>query len=244
MLTGHRRSAPLFLASVTSSEEARTALAAGADIIDCKAPQAGALGALPVAAVAAIVDAVRAEAAVSATIGDLPAEAAVLVPAAEAMASTGVPIVKVGFFANAGARQAIGALKSASLGPARLYAVLMADHDPDFDLIDAMADARFLGVMLDTAEKSHGSLSGIMAPARLAAFVDRARAAGLMAGLAGSLRRGDIAPLTVLRPDILGFRGALCSGGRTGTLEAQLVRAVRDEIDRANEARRTERSVA
>lgn len=245
MLDRLRRTPPLFLASVTSAKEARIAAATGADILDCKSPADGALGALPLATVREIVAALPASAIVSATVGDLPASAAILVPAAKAMAETGVSIVKVGFFGDGEVTTAIRALKSANLGTARLYAVLMADRNPDFDVIAELSAARFLGVMLDTADKSAGPLSEVMATEKLQAFVERARRAGLIAGLAGSLRRQHIPPLAALRPDILGFRGALCSGGRTGALQESLVAGVRDDIAAAREKfSRTERSVA
>ena len=35
-----------------------------------------------------------------------------------------------------------------------------------------------------------------------------------MVGVAGSLRPEHVAPLLALRPDVIGFRGALCHGGR------------------------------
>ena len=85
------------LASVTSLEEAELVAAGGADIIDCKDPARGALGALPLAEVAAI-RARLPEAVISATIGDLPADPALLVGSARAMAATGVDYVKVGIF--------------------------------------------------------------------------------------------------------------------------------------------------
>jgi len=44
----------------------------------------------------------------------------------------------------------------------------------------------------------------------LQGFVDAARHAGLLCGLAGSLAERDIARLAPLGPDLLGFRGALC----------------------------------
>lgn len=245
MLQRLTRSPPLFLASVTGVEEAHLARASEADIIDCKAPDRGALGALPAATVGAIVAALPADTLISATVGDLPAEARVLMPAAQAMAATGVGIVKVGFFGGGDAASAIRALGKADLGRARLYAVLMADRAPDFSLIDDCAAAGFLGVMLDTADKSAGALTSIMEPARLAAFVDRAKGAGLIAGLAGSLKIDHVAQLCALKPDILGFRGALCTSGRTSALDATRVRRVRDAIDRARAANGlTERSVA
>ncbi len=52
--------------------------------------------------------------------------------------------------------------------------------------------------MLDTASKERGSLREIMDADRLAAFLTAVREYQLAAGLAGSLRLADIAPLTAL----------------------------------------------
>lgn len=243
MLQRLTQSPPLFLASVTGVEEALAALASGADIIDCKAPDQGALGALPVETVRAIVAALPSDTLVSATVGDLPAAAEALVPAAKSMAATGVGIVKVGIFSGGDAVQAIRALGKSNLNSARLYAVLMADRAPDFSLIPACADAGFLGVMLDTAGKTSGALTDVMDLKRLSGFVQRAKAAGLVTGLAGSLRIEHVAQLCALKPNILGFRGALCALGRTSALDTNRVRQVREALDRATSAV-TGRSVA
>lgn len=101
---------PLFLASVTSVSEADAAKTGGADIIDCKNPAEGALGALPVEVVAAIRSAIAPSVKVSATIGDLVPEPDALVAAATAMAATGVDYVKIGFFPGGDAKAAIRAL--------------------------------------------------------------------------------------------------------------------------------------
>ncbi len=215
-----------FLASVRSEAEALLAVSGGADIIDCKDPVAGALGALPHAVVTAVRRAVP-HLPVSATIGDLPCEADVLCAAARAMAATGVHYVKVGLLPGGDARGAIAALGCQDLGDARLVAVLFADHHPDFSLLPALAQAGFAGVMLDTAGKGQGTLVDFVPLARLAHFVTDARGQGLLAGLAGSLRLDHIATLAPLAPDVLGFRGALCAGRqRKGVLDPQAVRAV------------------
>jgi uncharacterized protein (UPF0264 family) len=90
--------------------------------------------------------------------------------------------------------------------------------------------------MLDTAEKASGRLTSFLPSGGLLTFVQAARAHGLMCGLAGSLRMEDIAGLASLGPDILGFRGALCTKGRTSTLDPTRVAAIRLEIKRAREA--------
>jgi (5-formylfuran-3-yl)methyl phosphate synthase len=227
---------PRFLASVMSAPEALTALAAGAEIIDGKNPAAGALGALPHATVRAIVEAVGHTVPVSATIGDLPANPDVLCDAAIAMAATGIDLVKIGFFDGGDAKASIAALGRLELGrlhlgQTRLVGLLLADRNPDLNLVAAMADAGFAGVMLDTATKDGRALPDVMAPSEISRFVDAARAVGLFVGLAGALRLEHIPIIAGLTPDVMGFRGALCSGKRReGSIEEGAVRAVAREL--------------
>ncbi len=221
------RATPAFLASVATAAEAAITVAHGADVIDAKNPAEGALGALPIATVRAIVAEVSGARPVSATIGDLPACATVMVPAAEAMAATGVDIVKVGFFATENANAAIAALGATDLGKAKLFAVLMADQPFDAAIIERFAAAGFVGVMLDTAIKTAGSLTNLKTASEVYDFLDQARSLGLATGLAGSLRQCDVAPLAALGPDVLGFRGALCANGRQSVLDAARVAAIR-----------------
>lgn len=245
MMNGLERGVPAFLASVTSPEEARLAVAGGASIIDCKDPSKGALGDLEPARIEAIVKAVSGRVPVSATIGDLPCDAAAMVKSAQRIAATGVDIVKVGFFGDADARDAIAALGSTDLGRALRVAVLMADRNPDISLTTNLARAGFSGVMLDTADKAAGPLPNVLTVGELTAFLDVAQENKLPAGLAGALRVQHIAGLVALMPDIIGFRGALCEGGRGGALSANRVAEVRTTIDRAVSAlQTTKRSVA
>lgn len=231
-----------FLASVRAVDEAQLAVSAGASIIDGKEPAAGALGALPHAVVSAVRRAVPTHIAVSATVGDLPCEPHVLCQAARAMAATGVQFVKVGLWPGGDVTKSIDALGRLDLGRARLVAVLFADCEPDFALLAALGQAGFAGVMLDTADKSHGSLVDHVSMARLDQFVAQARHVGLTVGLAGSLQLEHIAPLQALRPDILGFRGALCAGGRRkGELDCNAIHAVAHRLGlRAMPAQRQE----
>lgn len=248
MIDGLKRyGKPLFLASVTSAEEARMAASGGADLIDCKDPRNGALGALEASEITSVVAAIGGGLPVSATVGDLPTDAALMVKAAEATAAAGANIVKVGFFGDGAARAAIAALGSAQLGSAGLVAVLMADREPDFSIIADLARAGFIGVMLDTAGKTDGALPDVLDGDALKTFIATARWHGLAAGLAGSLRLEHIAAMVALKPDIVGFRGALCDGARTGALDGQRVEEVRRRLNEAwarEAARDFKRSVA
>ena len=92
--------------------------------------------------------------------------------------------------------------------------------------------------MIDTFDKSAGSLRQHLDDDSLRAFIELARELGLMTGLAGSLRVADIAPLAALGPDLLGFRGALCQpGGRAAPLSVERVRAVRKALDAVSSQR-------
>ncbi len=215
------------LASVCSAAEVDLALAGGADLIDLKDPARGALGALTPERQRALVRRVAGRRPVSATVGDLPPEPELLVQAVASTAASGVDMVKVGFFGNDGLLPCVRALATHAAAGVRLVAVLCADRHPDFALLPALEEAGFHGVMLDTAGKGAGSLRRHLPDAALGAFVARGRALGLLTGLAGSLTVEDIAPLTALAPDYLGFRGALCGGDRREALDPRALARVR-----------------
>ena len=220
------------LASVRSPEEAQIALDGGADIIDLKEPAHGALGRLADAVIRDILGTVGGRRPVSATIGDLPLAPLPVRRAVEAMAATGVDIVKLGIFAGD------AAATLATLAPIardiRLVAVSFGDRPLDLEIVRRAGDAGFHGVMLDTAEKRGGPLTRHLSAAALADFLDLARAGDLLAGLAGSLSAADLPLLLPLRPDFLGFRSALTRGGREAPLDAAAVARLRLAIAQSN----------
>ena len=221
---------PALLASVADLAEVELALPL-ADLIDLKDPNQGALGAWPLPRIAEAVRQIDGRRPVSATVGDLPPEAASLAEAAAATAAEGVDIVKLGFFAGGDHVRLAQALEPVARRGIALVAVLMADQGPDLGIVPALATAGFRGVMLDTADKAAGSLLAHQDTATLARFVTQARMHGLMSGLAGSLRLSDIGALAPLRSDFLGFRGALCAGGRTAGLDPDRLATVRAALD-------------
>ena len=221
------------LASVSSLDEAIAVQQAGADIIDLKAPAAGALGALEADVVKAIVSGLQGRSLISATVGDLPMHPEIVRPAVEEMSTTCVHYVKIGLFPGGDWINTIAALKSLTSAGARLIGVFFADCSPDIKWFEPIVSAGFAGVMLDTLDKRAGSLRQILSRDALEHFVKSARRRGLICGLAGSLRCEDIEPLLELAPDYLGFRGALCIGrNRTERLDPGAIYSVREKIRR------------
>lgn len=216
-----------FLASVMSAAEAEVAVQGGADIIDFKNPNEGALGALPDSEIRAGVEQVAARRRTSATVGDLPMEPDKVAQAVERIGGLGVDFVKVGLFPGGDRRGCLEALGAQASRGLAIVAVLFADLAPDLRVIDDLAAQGVKGVMVDTANKDAGRLRDFLGAAELDRFLSRSRAAGLFTGLAGSLTAADVAPLLGLAPDYLGFRGALTTGGRTATLDLAAVAAIR-----------------
>jgi dihydroneopterin aldolase len=176
------------------------------------------------------VTAITARRQTSAVIGDLPMVPEMVRDAAETMAACGVDYVKAGIFPSERAGEVVAALQKTAKRT-KLVAVLFADLAPDFDLLDRCADAGFAGAMLDTAGKGGGRLLNHLDLHALETFIARCHARGLIAGLAGSLEAPDVPRLLPLKPDLLGFRSALCrAGNRTRELDPQAIAVIRGLI--------------
>jgi (5-formylfuran-3-yl)methyl phosphate synthase len=236
---------PLMLASVMNVAEAELAIAGGADVIDIKDARFGALGAASLEGSALIINAVRAlnDVPISATVGDLPMEARVLSEACAERAAMGVDYVKLGLMPGQARAACIAALSSLVLPQGtRLVAVLFADIEAPSDaLLKTLSSAGFAGVVIDTFDKTHGSL---LAHAEnwpqgetLHSSVEAAREHRLFTGLAGGLGLNDIEALHQTGAAILGFRGALCTGSqRVASLQSAQVKQVRHHMHKASSA--------
>jgi uncharacterized protein (UPF0264 family) len=219
------------LASVNSVAEAMLVLNAQVDIIDLKQPASGALGALDTDLVSLIVAEIAERCPVSATIGDLPMQPELIFNAVKAMAQTGVDYIKIGFFPDGDSLAVVEKL-AALTASYHLIVVLFADTQPDFAILPALKAAGFTGVMLDTLNKQHGSLTQVMTKTNIARFVELAKNQSLLCGLAGSLKQDDINTLMPFQVDYLGFRGALCvQHHRTGQLHTPAIIQIKQAID-------------
>ncbi len=226
------------LVSVVSAEEARRALAGGADIIDVKDPRQGPLGAASPRVLSEVVRAVGAAAPVSVALGDLPDRPRAAALAARGAALSGARYVKVGLRAVReldAAATLMAAVADAVGSRAAVIAVAYADagalDPPGLEptwLPELVDRAGISGALVDTFAKDGRGLYAWMSESELAALIDRTHVAGGSLAIAGQLRRGQ---LRRVEADVVGVRSAVCRGGeRTAELDVELVAAAVAEL--------------
>jgi len=228
------------LVSVVDAEEARTALAAGVDILDVKNPREGSLGAPSPETVRRIRAMTPPDVPLSVAIGDMPNLPGTAALAAYGAARLGATYVKVGLWGVSTEDEAFALLRAvrtacSDFPNVRVVACGYADagrlpHRPLAPLcLPAVARAAGVhGCMLDTGLKDGRRLWDFLSEAELRAFVESAHAAGLFAALAGSLQAEDLPRVRDLGADVVGVRSAVCRDGcRTGPLDAGRLRRLR-----------------
>ncbi len=205
------------LVSVRDAEEARSAWAGGADVIDVKEPANGSLGAADEATIAEIVQALEGKAVVSAALGEL-------IEGRE-RGPSGLTYVKWGL-AGAGAdwraqwqRRALG---QTALPVVVGYADWQCAQAPNIrEVVDFVCESQLGGVLLiDTHCKDatlHGHTPTLLDWLRLddlEQYAQECRVAGVQLALAGSLGMEDLRTLYPLVPDWFAVRGLVCAEGR------------------------------
>ena len=219
------------LVSVANAEEAATALAGGADIIDAKDPLTGALGAVSLATLRSIVAAVGGARPVTAALGDA-SDPVELERDARLFASTGIQFIKIGF-AGLDSPDRISGLVAAAVrgaGDVGMVAAFYADAAAEFPFIDLVTSAALggaAGVLIDTADKHGPGLRQLVTAATLRGYATAARDAGLFIAMAGKLIAEDLSFVLESGADIAGVRSAACDDGRTGRVAADRVRMLR-----------------
>jgi uncharacterized protein (UPF0264 family) len=112
----------------------------------------------------------------------------------------------------------------------RLVAVAYADHPAGSlaprDVLAAAIAAGAHGFLVDTWVKDGRGLLDFSSLEGIGALSRRCREGGLLFALAGSLSRRSLARVAGLA-DVVGVRGAACRGGRSGTVDARRVAALR-----------------
>jgi uncharacterized protein (UPF0264 family) len=230
------------LVSIINEREALEAMRGGADILDVKNPLEGSLGAnFPwiIAQVKRVAPGME----ISATLGDLPNLPGTAALAALGAAHSGADYVKAGLYGSrtvseatllmVGVRRAVKELKPGT----KVIASGYGDYR-EVGCISPMKlpivayKAECDGVLVDLKLKDGRRLFDLLSPNKLSRFVAEAHDYGLMVALAGSLGVDDVAKVWEVRGDILGVRGAVCTGGNriTGAVNQRLVAALARRI--------------
>ncbi len=231
------------LVSVRSPDEVAASLEGGADIIDAKEPERGALGPVAPDVLEAIDNRVPLEIPLSVALGDALSAGGV------AAVINGLPLrrrarvyVKLAFSVECSEPEIVALLRAAAAAAAchpatpRIIAVACADGEggePAAHRVRRAARrAGAAGVLVDTRGKDGRTLLDWWPAERLREWVRAVRGDGLEVALAGSLGATDLARIAGLGPDVVGVRGAACAGGRAGLVEAARVRQLRAALPR------------
>jgi uncharacterized protein (UPF0264 family) len=226
------------LVSVRDRSEVGAALEGGADVIDAKEPESGALGPVSSARLRQIDRRVPEDVPLSVALGDFDSAVAV------AAAITALPLrrraapvyVKLGLASDEATdlrRVVAAAVEAASRHPAkpRVIVVEYADRASDArsseTILGGASAAGAHGLLVDTRTKNGHTLLDWWPEAMLFTWINDARSAGLLVAIAGSLGLSEVMRAAALGPDVIGVRGAACSGGRSGTVEAIRVQPLR-----------------
>ena len=225
------------LVSVVSAEEARAALAGGADIIDVKDPRKGALGAPSPRVLSEVVEAVGDAAPVSVALGDDPGRPHTAALAARGASLSGASFVKVGLRGVHELEAAVALMSAVAEAVAPGVAVIACAYadacalDPPAlppALLPAVVQRTGIaGALVDTFVKDGRGVYGSLSEAELSSLIARVREAGGTFAVAGQLRLGE---LRRVEADVVGVRSAVCGGDRTAHLEEGLVAAAVAEV--------------
>jgi hypothetical protein len=226
----------LLLISPINTQEAREAIDGGADIIDVKNPKEGSLGANFPWVIRSIREITPKDMLVSATLGDVPYKPGTVALAAAGAVVSGADYIKVGLYGTRnydearevmdGVVQAVKDLREDALVVASGYADAhrVGAVDPmEIPLIAADAGADL--AMVDTAVKDGQTLFDFMDQEKISTFTDQIHDYGLKSALAGSVREDQLKILHDLGCDVVGIRGAACTGGdrNQGSINHQAV---------------------
>jgi len=109
--------------------------------------------------------------------------------------------------------------------------VLFAEHTYSAGLVDAIKNAGFIGVMLDTAKKNGLTFLDHYSDIQRKSFAQSVLALDLSFGLAGSLKLEHVAIAKEISPTYMGFRGGVCAENRRQLgLNADKIKAIRSVL--------------
>lgn len=233
------------LVSVRNAKEAGSAVIGGAEIIDAKEPAAASsIGPVSTATLEQIRDEVPGSIKLSAALGDV----AKIEDLAESFGRITVPLafVKVGFrgLSDAGlvALLLSDAVRRASALPSKPAVIAVGYADSvrvgslsPLEIPSIVTATGADGMLLDTACKDMGSTFRLLTPQVLESLSQACEAEELTLAIGGGLGVGDVERASAFGATIFGVRGAVCDGGRNGTVREQLVSDLAQAIRKERE---------
>ncbi len=223
------------LVSVRNSAEAQIALDGGVSWIDVKEPNQGSLGRTPLAGRRDIARCVGSAAGLSLALGEL----SQLPPSRDEPRLAAAELETVGYqYAKLGLSQCrsmpdwqprwhavIERFAPETSAVAVIYADWQSASAPEpSQVYELLSHPRCGALLVDTWDKSQGSLLAHWSKEELAEMISTARQHNKLAVVAGSLTAKDIPQLLALGPDVIAVRGAATGGDRRGMLDSACVR--------------------
>ncbi len=234
----------LLLISPINTEEALEAIEGGADIIDVKNPKEGSLGANFPWVIRSIRELTPEDMLVSATLGDVPYKPGTVSLAAAGAVVSGADYIKVGLYGTKNYSQALEVMEN--------VVRTVKDYNEDLLVVaSGYADAHRIGAvnpmeiprvaadsgadlaMLDTAVKDGKTLFDFMDEEAMSKFTGETHDCGLKNALAGSIKKEQLKLLSELGCDVVGVRGAACTGGdrNNGTIHRSAVSNLKEMME-------------
>lgn len=229
------------LVSVRDAGEAADAVAGGADIVDAKEPTLGPLAPVSPVELQSISAAVPLALPLSVALGDArPAELGDIVAAVVALQPRGALYFKAALVSTSprdaapAIAAAAGRLEARPDHPALIvarYVDAPADATSLGAWVDVCAASGAHGLLLDTSRKAGATLFASVGVHALSTLRRRATRQGIWLALAGGITIDDLERLGEIRPHVLGVRGAVCDGPRTGALSCRRVQELRHALN-------------
>ena len=224
---------PRLLVSVRNATEAQIAVDEGVQLVDVKEPRSGSLGAAPAESIRQVADICCGQTILlSVALGELLETPQVYLPENVLPA-----FVKCGL-SGCGQRPHWSDLwqkrmeRHAELAVAVVYADWKTANAPSSTAVVKHAvEVGCRTVLLDTFDKSKGSLLQHMTLEEIYRWIATVRKRGMKAVVAGSLTQSLIVPLLAGGADCVALRGAACRGSRSGSLDRDKLRQLVQEAD-------------
>jgi len=230
----------MLMVSVQNLEEAKEAVAGGADIVDVKNLREMMVGSNFPPVVREVRNAFPKHIHVSVTLGVVPNQAGTVAMAVYGAGALGATSVKVGFV-DSDYETALRILKESRRAlegfDTKLIAATFADshlyHGIDPTLVVRLGkESKSDGILIDTLVKDGRNLFDFIGEHKLKELVLEAKEAGMSTALSGHLKISNLHTLVRINPDIVGVRGAVCTRGdrEKGAVDSAAVAVLKDEL--------------